>query len=82
MRCTVHVTHEREMINSYEVFVGKQEGKRPLGTPRHDKCTQNFLLKNIKGIYHFKDLGIDGKVTETKSSGNRVGRCGLDASGS
>ena len=30
-----HVTNMREKRNTYCVMVGKPEGKRPLGRPRH-----------------------------------------------
>jgi hypothetical protein len=32
-----------EMINAYKIFVGKPEGKRPLGKPRH-KCEDNIRM--------------------------------------
>jgi hypothetical protein len=34
MRWTEHVTLMREKWNAYRIFVGKPEGKRPLGSPR------------------------------------------------
>jgi hypothetical protein len=30
-----HVAEVGEMRNAYNIFVGKPEGKRPLGRPRH-----------------------------------------------
>jgi hypothetical protein len=30
-----HLAHMEEMRNAYSVLVGKPEGKRPLGRPRH-----------------------------------------------
>jgi hypothetical protein len=35
MRWAGHVAYIRELRNSYRIFVGKLEGKRPLGRPRH-----------------------------------------------
>jgi hypothetical protein len=35
MRWKGHVAHNREMRGAYRVLVGKSEGKRPLGRPRH-----------------------------------------------
>jgi hypothetical protein len=34
MRWAGHVTRMREKRNVYRLFVGKPEGKKPLGTPR------------------------------------------------
>jgi hypothetical protein len=48
-----------KMINAYDILVGKPEGKRPLGRPRH----------------RWEDIRMDLRK-------NRVGRCGLDPSGS
>jgi hypothetical protein len=41
-----HVAHRRERIGAYRVLVGKPEGKRPLGRPRHrwdDNIKMDFL---------------------------------------
>jgi len=35
MRWVEHVAHMRERRGIYRVLVGKPEGKRPLGRPRH-----------------------------------------------
>jgi hypothetical protein len=35
MRCAGHVTGMWEKRNAYRLLVGKPEGKRPLGRPRH-----------------------------------------------
>jgi hypothetical protein len=35
MRWTGHVTRMGEKGNTYRILVGKPEGKRPLGRPRH-----------------------------------------------
>jgi hypothetical protein len=35
MRQAGHAAHTGEMRNLYKVLVGKPEGKRPLGRPRH-----------------------------------------------
>jgi hypothetical protein len=42
MRRAGHVERMREKRNAYKIFVGKSEGKRPLGRPR---C---MLVNNIK----------------------------------
>jgi hypothetical protein len=35
MRWAVHVARIGEKMNAYRLLVGKPEGKRPLGRPRH-----------------------------------------------
>jgi hypothetical protein len=35
MRWAGHVQRMEEMKNAYNILVGKPEGKRPLGRPRH-----------------------------------------------
>jgi hypothetical protein len=35
MGCAEHVAHMGEKKNAYRVLMGKPEGKRPLGRPRH-----------------------------------------------
>jgi hypothetical protein len=35
MRWVGHVMHIEEMRNVYTAFVGKPEGRRPLGNPRY-----------------------------------------------
>jgi hypothetical protein len=35
MRWAGNVARRGEMRNAYRIFVGKSEGKRPLGRPRH-----------------------------------------------
>jgi hypothetical protein len=35
MRWAGHVAHVGKMRNAYKILVGKPEGKRPLGRPRH-----------------------------------------------
>jgi hypothetical protein len=35
MRWTGHVAQMREKRNAYRILVGKPEGKRPLGGPKH-----------------------------------------------
>jgi hypothetical protein len=44
-------------------------------------CT-NFWLENLKGRDHFEVIGVDERIILEWILGNRVGRCGLDASGS
>jgi hypothetical protein len=35
MKWARHVARMGEMRNAYSIFVGKPEGKRPLGIPKH-----------------------------------------------
>jgi hypothetical protein len=35
MKWAWHLAHMRVKRNAYRIFVGKPEGKRPLGIPRH-----------------------------------------------
>jgi hypothetical protein len=35
MKCTRHVALNVKMRNTYNIFVGTPEGKRPLERPRH-----------------------------------------------
>jgi hypothetical protein len=45
IRWTGHVTRIGEKRNAYRILVGKPEGKRPLGRPRHrwvDNIKMNF----------------------------------------
>jgi hypothetical protein len=37
---------------------------------------------NFKGKDHSEELGVDGRIIQNGSSGNRLGRCGVDVSGS
>jgi hypothetical protein len=41
-----------------------------------------FWSENLKGRDCLEDLGIDGKILEWILGKIRVGRCGLDSSGS
>jgi hypothetical protein len=41
-----------------------------------------FWTENLIGKDHLEDLGVDVKVIFAVSYRNRVGRCGLDSSGS
>jgi hypothetical protein len=52
MRWAGHVAHVGEGRGVYWVLVGKPEGKRPLGRPRH------MWEDNIK--LDFREIGIDG----------------------
>jgi hypothetical protein len=52
MRCAGHAARMGERRNAYRIFVGKPEGKRPLGKPRHR------WVDNIK--MHLKEIGWDG----------------------
>jgi hypothetical protein len=51
MKWTGHVVRMAEMRNAYKTFVGKPEGKRPLGIPR---CRQK---DNIK--MELREIGLD-----------------------
>jgi hypothetical protein len=42
MRFMGHVTHMGEMRNSYNIFVGKPEWKRPVGRP---KCRWEYNVR-------------------------------------
>jgi hypothetical protein len=46
LRWTAHITRIKGMINAYEAFVGKSQGKRPLGRPRH-KWDKRTLRGNL-----------------------------------
>jgi hypothetical protein len=35
MKCAGHVALMGEKRNAYKILIGKPEGKRPLGEPRH-----------------------------------------------
>jgi len=41
-RWAKHVARMGRMKNSYKIFIGKPEGKRPLGRPRH-RCEDNRM---------------------------------------
>jgi hypothetical protein len=43
MRWAGHVAGVGEKRNAYRLFVGKQEGKRPLGRPRR-RCVDNIRM--------------------------------------
>jgi len=45
-------------------------------------CRIKFWSENLKGRDHAKYLAIDGKILLKWIFGNRVGKCGLDASSS
>jgi hypothetical protein len=44
MRWTRNVARMREKKNVYRLLVGKPEGKRPLGRPRHSRWVENIKL--------------------------------------
>jgi hypothetical protein len=48
MRWTGQVALMGEMINAYEIFVGKPEGKRPLG--RHRRRWEDNVKMGLKII--------------------------------
>jgi hypothetical protein len=50
MRWVGHVEHMGNSIGAYRVLVGKSEGKRPLGRPRHKLViTSKWILRNSVG---------------------------------
>jgi hypothetical protein len=52
MRWAVHIARLGEKRNAYKILVGKPEGKRPLGRPRH------WWVDNIK--IDLRETGWDG----------------------
>jgi hypothetical protein len=52
MRWAGHVAQMAERRNAYRILVGKPEGKRPLGRPRH-KCVDNIMMDLL-------EIGWDG----------------------
>jgi hypothetical protein len=52
MRWAGHITGMWEKRNAYKILVGKPEGKRPLGRPRHS------WVENIK--MDLREIGWDG----------------------
>jgi hypothetical protein len=52
IRCAGHVARMGEKRNAYRIMVGKPEGKRPLGRPRHR------LVENIR--MDLREIGWDG----------------------
>jgi hypothetical protein len=51
MRWMRHVVHMGEMGNAYKILVGKPEGKRPHGRPRH-KWEDNIKM-------YLKEIGLE-----------------------
>jgi hypothetical protein len=47
MRWAEHVARVRKKRNAYRILVGKSEGKRPLGRPRHSWMYNNMDLRKI-----------------------------------
>jgi hypothetical protein len=43
MRLAGHVARMQEKKNAYRLLVGKPEGRRPLGKPRH-RCVDNIRM--------------------------------------
>jgi hypothetical protein len=65
MRWAGHVARMGELINAYRIMVGKPEGKRPLGKPKH-RWVENIkiVLREIRcdgmdWIYWFR-IGTSG----------------------
>jgi hypothetical protein len=53
MRCAGHVARMGKKRNAYRLLVGKPEGKRPLGRPRHrwmDNIKMDLLEKRLSGV--------------------------------
>jgi hypothetical protein len=51
MRWVGHVAHLGEIINAYKTLVGKQEGKRLVGRPKHSRRIKlEWILKNWVGV--------------------------------
>jgi hypothetical protein len=48
MRQVGHVTHIWERRGVYRVLVGKPEGKRPLGIPRHR--WEDYIKMDLQGV--------------------------------
>jgi hypothetical protein len=47
-----------EMRNAYKIFVGKPEGKRPLGRPRHRWCDNIRMdLREVVDYMHLFQVG-------------------------
>jgi hypothetical protein len=67
MRWVGHVTCMREMTNIYNILVGKPEGKRPLGRPRH-RWEDNIRMDLRETGWECVDwmlLGQDGNQKQT-----------------
>jgi hypothetical protein len=56
MRWAGHVTLMGEKMNAYRIFVGKPEGKRPLGRPRR-RWEDNIKMDLRMGCYVFDSSG-------------------------
>jgi hypothetical protein len=48
MRWAGHVARMGEDRNAYMLLVGKPEGRRPLGRPRH-RCENNIKMDLVRG---------------------------------
>jgi hypothetical protein len=53
MRWAGHVVHMGKRRYAYRVLVGKPEGKRPLGRPRHT-WEDNIVMSKIQAIVKFE----------------------------
>ena len=54
--------------NAYRVLVGKAEGKRQLGRPRHRRMDDVMLLKHMLTKHNRRSSEIVWPRTETKAS--------------
>jgi hypothetical protein len=50
MRWAGHVARMGEARNAYRILVGKPEGKRPLGRPRHRWVGNIILKRTLNGM--------------------------------
>jgi hypothetical protein len=58
IRWTGHVAHTGEMRNTYNILVGKHEGKRSLRIPRHrweDNIRMDFRERGWKVVIHLAE---------------------------
>jgi hypothetical protein len=51
-RWTEHVAHTGERRRAYRYWLGKQEGKRPLGRPRHRREENSKMVSEVVGCGH------------------------------
>jgi hypothetical protein len=81
--------HTEELLNLYiSPNIIRVIKSRRMGWAGHVSCTGQtrnmyiILIRKPEGRDHLEDLGVDGKIILECILGNRVGRCGLDSSGS
>jgi hypothetical protein len=59
LRWAGHVAHVGEMRNAYKTLVGKREGKKPLGRPRH-RWEDNIRISEDGSWIHVAQVGTSG----------------------